>query len=72
MLRNFRLKANVTQKIIDLRIRLENIGTQPFYPIISQGAKIQDYNGHMIIKSDVDLDLDEESSSCRNENGVSS
>ena len=72
VLSNSRLNANVTQKTIDLRIRIENIGTQPFYPIISPGEKRKGYDGHMIIKSEVDLDLGEGSSNCRNESGVRS
>ena len=72
VLSNSRLNANVTQKTLDLRIRIENIGTQSFYPILSPDEKRKGYDGHMIIKSEVDLDLGEASSNCRNESGVGS
>ena len=64
---NSRLEAEIDQRTVDLRIRLENIGTQPFYPVLSEREKRVDQVGHMTIDSEVVLDPDR---NCRNESAV--
>ena len=64
---NSRLEAEIDQRTVDLRIRLENIGTQPFYPVLSEREKRIDQVGHMTIDSEVVLDPDR---NCRNESEV--
>ena len=34
------MEAEIDQRTVDLRIRLENIGTQPFYPVLSEREKV--------------------------------
>ena len=49
---------------------MENIGTEPFYPLQSHNEGRNETTGYMVINSDVSLDHQRASGNCRNESGV--
>ena len=70
LVKNSILETELSQKRVDLIIRVENIGDEPFYPIQSQDQKRNETEGYMMINSDVTLDHQRASGNCRNESGV--
>ena len=65
-----KLETEISQKRVDLIIRVENIGTEQFYPMQSHNQKRTEAAGYMTINSDVALDHHRASGRCKNESGV--
>ena len=70
LVENSKLEIEISQKRVDLVIRVENIGTEPFYPLQSHNEGRNETAAYMMINSDVALDHQRASGNCRNESGV--
>ena len=70
LVKNSKLETEISQKRVDLVIRVENIGSEPFYPIQSLSQERNETARYMTINSDVALDHQRASGNCRNESEV--